>query len=73
MKPKPHRGSDSRKVKKAIGDLGDSIETEMHEAFAAGWKCVSGIHSELLIAHGIKDFRIGFEHAWEKYWKSGKQ
>jgi hypothetical protein len=25
-----------------------------------------------LIAHGIKDFRLGFEEAWAKYWQSRK-
>jgi hypothetical protein len=85
----PHRGSSfddflksqgiyeevmaSPKVKKAIRDLGDSIEPKMHEAFAAGWNAFLATHSGLLIAHGIKDFRIGFEQAWEKYWQSRKE
>jgi hypothetical protein len=88
-KPNPHRGSDfddflkaqgiheevisSPKLKKAIQDLADSIQAEMHEAFTAGWNAFLATHSRLLIAHGIKDFRIGFEQAWEKYWKSRKQ
>ena len=54
----PHRGSSfddflksqgiyeevmaSPKVKKAIHDLGDSIESKMHEAFAARLECVPG-------------------------------
>src|SRR5260221_5700321 len=46
-KPKPDRGSD--------------FQAEMHEAFAAGWNAFLATHSGLLIAHGIKDFRIGFE------------
>jgi hypothetical protein len=45
----------------------------MHEAFAAGWNAFLATHSGLLMAHGIKDFRIGFEHAWEKYWQSRKE
>jgi len=89
MKPNPHRGSDlgdflkaqgiyeevmaSSKVKKAIRDLSDSIEPELHEAFAAGWNAFLATHSGLLIAHGIKDFRIGFEQAWTKYWQSRKE
>ena len=36
-------------------DLGDSIQAEMHEAFAAGWNAFLATHSVLLIAHGIKD------------------
>jgi hypothetical protein len=87
-KPSPHRGSDfddflkgqgiyeevmaSPKLKKVIRDLGDSIQGEMHEAFAAGWNAFLATHSGLLIAHGIKDFRIGFEAAWAKYWQSRK-
>jgi hypothetical protein len=27
----------------------------------------------LLIAHGIKDFRVGFERAWTKYWEKRKE
>jgi hypothetical protein len=88
-KTSPHRGSDfddflkeqgifeevmsSPKIKKAIRDLGDSIQASEREAFAAGWNAFLATHSGLLIAHGIKDFRIGFEQAWEKYWKSRKQ
>jgi hypothetical protein len=45
----------------------------MHEAFAAGWNAFLATHSGLLIAHGIKDFRIGFGQAWEKYWQSLKE
>jgi hypothetical protein len=63
----------SPKVKKAIRDLGDSVQAEMHKAFAAGWNAFLATHSGLLIAHGIKDFRIGFEQAWEKYWQSRKE
>jgi hypothetical protein len=88
MKNDPHRGSDfedflkaegiceevmaSPKVKKAIKDLGDSIEAGQREAFTAGWNAFLATHSGLLIAHGIKDFRIGFEAAWTKYWQSRK-
>jgi len=86
QKRNPHRGSDlddfikaegiyeevmaSPKVKKAIRDLGDSIQAEIREAFAAGWNAFLATHSGLLMAHGIKDFRIGFEQAWAKYWQS---
>ena len=72
MKINPHRGSDfddflkaqgiyeevmaSPKVKKAIRNLGDSIQAEMHEPFAAGWNAFLATHSGLLMAHGIKDF-----------------
>ncbi len=61
MKINPHRGSDfdsflkaqgiyeevmaSPKVKKAIRNLGDSIQSEMHEAFAAGWNAFLATHS----------------------------
>jgi hypothetical protein len=62
----------SPKLKKAIRDLGDSIQAGMHEAFAAGWNAFLATHSGLLIAHGIKDFRVGFEEAWAKYWQSRK-
>ena len=88
-KTSPHRGIDfddflkeqgvfqevmsSPKIKKAIRDLGDSIQASEREAFAAGWNAFLATHSGLLIAHGVKDFRIGFEPAWEKYWKSRKQ
>ena len=89
MKPNPHRGSDfddflksegiyeevmtSPKVKKAIRDLGDSIQDGEREAFAAGWNAFLATHSGLLMAHGIKDFRLGFEEAWAKYWQSRKE
>ena len=88
MKPNPHRGSSlddflkeqgiyeevaSPKVKQAIRDLGDSIQAGEREAFAAGWNAFLATHSELLMAHGIKDFRIGFEQAWAKYWQSRKE
>jgi len=87
-KPSPHWGSDfddflkeqgifeevmaSPKMKKAIKDLGDSIQAGEREAFAAGWNAFLATHSGLLMAHGIKDFRIGFEEAWAKYWESRK-
>jgi hypothetical protein len=61
------------KAKKAIRDQGDSNKAELREAFTAGWDAFLAAHSGLLIAHGIKDFRIGFEQAWEKYWKSRKE
>jgi hypothetical protein len=61
------------KIKKAIGDLGESIQAGEREAFTAGWNAFLATHSGLLIAHGIKDFRIGFESAWEKYWQSRKE
>ena len=48
-------------------------QSELHEAFAAGWNAFLATHSGLLIAHGIKDFRVGFEEAWTKYWKSRKE
>jgi hypothetical protein len=89
MKINPHRGSDfddflkaqgiyeevmaSPKVKKAIRNLGDSIQAEMHEAFAAGWNAFLATHGGLLMAHGIKDFRLGFEQASTKYWQSRKE
>jgi hypothetical protein len=57
---------------KGIRGQGDSNQAEMHEAFAAGWNAFLATHSGLLIAHGIKDFRIGFEQAWTKYWQSRK-
>jgi hypothetical protein len=85
----PHKGSDfdgflkregiyeevmaSPKVKKAITDLADSIKAGQHEAFAAGWNAFLATHSGLLIAHGIKDFRLGFERAWTKYWEKRKE
>jgi hypothetical protein len=58
---------------KAIQDLGDSIQADQREAFTAGWNAFLATHSGLLIAHGIKDFRIGFEEAWNKYWQSRKE
>jgi hypothetical protein len=60
----------SPKLKKAIRDLGESIQAGEREAFAAGWNAFLATHSGLLIAHGIKDFRIGFQQAWTKYWQS---
>ncbi len=87
-KTRPHRGIDfddflkeqgvfeevmsSPKIKKAIRDLGDLIQAGEREAFAAGWNAFLATHSGLLIAHGIKDFRIGFEAACIKYWHSRK-
>jgi hypothetical protein len=55
---------------KPFGQL--EIEAEMREAFTAGWNAFPATHSGLLIAHGIKDFRIGFEQSWAKYWQSRK-
>jgi hypothetical protein len=88
MKSNPHRGSDfedflkaqgiyeevmaSPKLKRAIRNLATGIQAEMHEAFQAGWNAFLATHSGLLIAHGIKDFRLGFEQAWTKYWQSRK-
>jgi hypothetical protein len=88
MKNNPHPGSDfedflkaqgiyeevmaSPKLKKAIRNLAAGIQAEMHEAFQAGWNAFLATHSGLLIAHGIKDFRLGFEQAWTKYWQSRK-
>jgi hypothetical protein len=85
----PHKGSDfdgflkregiyqevmtSPKVKKAITELADSIKAGQHEAFAAGWNAFLATHSGLLIAHGVKDFRLGFERAWTKYWEKRKE
>jgi hypothetical protein len=63
----------SPKVKKAITDLADSIKAGQHEAFAAGWNAFLATHSGLLIAHGIKDFRLGFERAWTKYWEKRRE
>jgi hypothetical protein len=37
----------SPKLKKAIRDLGDSIQAGMHEAFAAGWNAFLATHSGL--------------------------
>ena len=87
-KTSPHRGIDfddflkeqgvfeevmsSPKIKKAIRDLGNLIQAGEREAFAAGWNAFLATHSGLLMAHGIKDFRIGFEEAWAKYWQSRK-
>jgi hypothetical protein len=81
-----HRGSDfddffkeqgifeevmsSPKIKKAIRDLGDSIQAGEREAFAAGWNAFVARHSSFLISHSIADTRTGLEQAWEKYWKS---
>jgi len=88
-KTSPHRGIDfddflkeqgvfeevmsSPKIKKTIRDLGDLIQAGEREAFAAGWNAFLATHSGLLMAHGIKDFQIGFEEAWAKYWQSRKK
>lgn len=88
-KTNPHRGTSlddflkaegiyeevmaSPKLKRAIRDLADSIQSESRDAFTAGWNAFLATHSGLLIAHGIKDFRIGFEQAWNKYWQSRKK
>jgi hypothetical protein len=85
-KPSPHRGIDfddflkeqgifeevmaSPKMKKAIKDLGDSIQAAEGEAFAAGWNAFVARHSSFLIRYSIADTRAGLEQAWEKYWKS---
>jgi hypothetical protein len=65
--------TDKQTEKKAIRDLGDSIQAEMHEAFAAGWNAFVARHSSFLISHSIADTRTGLEQAWEKYWKSRKE
>jgi len=83
MKPNPHRGSDfedflksegiyeevmaSPKVKKAIKDLGDSIQACEREAFAAGWNAFIARHPSFLISHSITDTGAGFEDAWKKF------
>ena len=52
----------------------DQVEqSELREAFAASWNAFLATHSGLLIAHGIKDFRLGFERAWTKYWEKRKE
>jgi hypothetical protein len=87
-KTSPHRGIDfddflkeqgvfeevmsSPKIKKAIRDLGDLIQAGEREAFAAGWNAFLATHSGLLMAHGIKDFRIGFEEAWPNIGRAEK-
>ena len=63
----------SPKIKKVFKDLSDSIEAGEHEAFAAGWNAFLATHSVLLITHGIRDFRVGFERAWTKYWEKRKE
>jgi hypothetical protein len=76
MKPDsgPERQRQRSTVKKTGKTIhGDSIEAKMYEAFAAGWNAFLATHSGLLMAHGIKDFRIGFEQAWAKYWQSRKE
>lgn len=50
----------------------EAFQAKMHEALA-GWNAFLATHSGLLMAHGIKDFRIGFEQAWAKYWQSRKE
>ncbi len=81
MKPNPHRGSSLDDFLKEQGiyeevtaaALRELIKEAEHEAFTAGWNAFLSTHSGLLMAHGIKDFRIGFEQAWEKYWQSRKE
>jgi hypothetical protein len=63
----------SPEVKKVVRDLGESIQPEMREAFAAGWNAFVARHSSFLISHSIADTRAGLEQAWEKYWKSRKE
>jgi hypothetical protein len=80
-KPNPHRGSSLDDFLKAEGiyeevtaaALRELIEEAEHEAFEAGWNAFLSNHSGLLMAHGIKDFRVGFEEAWTKYWQSRKE
>jgi hypothetical protein len=67
MKSGPHHMKTKRTPEKP------NFQAEMREAFTAGWNAFLATHSGLLIAHGIKDFRIGFEEAWTKYWKSRKE
>jgi hypothetical protein len=64
-KPKPFGKLETQRVR--------TSQAEMHEAFAAGWNAFLATHSGLLMAHGIKDFRVGFEQAWAKYWQSRKK
>jgi hypothetical protein len=88
-KPSPHRGSDfddflkeqgifeevmaSPKIKKAIKDLGGSIQAGEREAFAAGWNAFVARHSSFLISHSIADTRAGLEQAWESIGKAGRK
>jgi hypothetical protein len=37
----------------------DSIQSQMREAFAAGWDAFLATHSGRLMAHGIKDPAAG--------------
>jgi len=60
----------SPKIKKAILDLGDSIQAGERGAFTAGWNAFLARHSSFLISHSIADTRTGLEQAWEKYWQS---
>jgi hypothetical protein len=50
-----------------------NFQAEMHEAFAAGWNAFLATRSGFLMAHGIKDFRIGFEQAWPSIGRAGKK
>jgi hypothetical protein len=54
-----------KKPEKEKNIAGNDFQAEMHDAFTAGWNAFLATHSGLLIAHGIKDFRIGFEQAWQ--------
>jgi hypothetical protein len=38
-------------------------------AFAAGWDAFLEKYGGLLVAHGITDFRPGFDQAWQQYWQ----
>jgi hypothetical protein len=67
------------KLSKSFGKMGTQAirdvkttgtQCELREAFTAGWNAFLATHSGLLMAHGIKDFRLGFEAAWTKYWPS---
>ncbi len=70
---KPNSPPEPQRQRSTAKKSGKTIEPELHEAFAAGWNAFLATHSGLLMAHGIKDFRIGFEQAWAKYWQSRKE
>jgi hypothetical protein len=73
MKPKPtpsRTGTVTLTKENAALVTKYAEQSELREACAAGWNAFLATHSGLLIAHGIKDFRLGFEEAWAKYWKS---
>jgi hypothetical protein len=48
-------------------NAGPECDRERRQLFAAGWHAACEQHSGLLFSHGVNDWTLGFEEAWQLY------